>query len=136
MKAKIIFVCITITFVLSFFNCVQEKHQKIIQFKVDMRNETKISKVGIRGNTSPLSWNETFYMTDANNDGVYEGEIQLKSASYNIEFKFVNQNENFELQDQPNRSIRFEYKPETIMYSTIFNNLEDIIVKTESSLFE
>lgn len=38
MKAKIIFVCITITFVLSFFNCVQEKHQKIIQFKVDMRN--------------------------------------------------------------------------------------------------
>lgn len=92
--------------------------------------------MGIRGNTSPLSWNETFYMTDANNDGVYEGEIQLKSASYNIEFKFVNQNENFELQDQPNRSIRFEYKPETIMYSTIFNNLEDIIVKTESSLFE
>ncbi|MGC6432539.1 MAG: hypothetical protein ACON5F_15955 [Jejuia sp.] len=126
MKSNIFFTCFIISMALLLFNCVQTTHPKTILFKLDMRSETDLSKVGIRGNTSPLSWNETFYLTDNNNDSIYEGEIQLNSASYDIEFKFVNQTENFELQDKPNRSIRFEYKPETIVYSAIFNNSKDI----------
>lgn len=113
------------------YSCVQDKHPKTIHFKLNMKQIHSISNVGIRGNTSPLSWNETLLLTDVNGDSIYEGDIQLNSASYDIEFKFVNQDTIFELQDQPNRSIRFEYKPEKIIYEATFNNPNSEISKTK-----
>ncbi len=129
MKTKIFMIGLITSIALSLFNCVQETHLKTIRFKLDMRNETIANKVGVRGNTSPLSWNETFYLTDDNNDSIYEGEIKLNSASYDIEFKFVNQDDSFELQDQPNRSIRFAYKPEIIIYEATFNDSKHINIQ-------
>ncbi len=113
------------------YSCVQDKHSKTIHFKINMKQIHNISNVGLRGDTAPLSWNETLLLTDEDGDSIYDGEIQLNSASYDIEFKFVNQDTIFELQDQPNRSIRFEYKPEKIIYEATFNNPNSEISKTK-----
>ncbi len=113
-----------------FFNCVQETKPKTIQFKVDMRKVEAFKDVGIRGNTYPLSWNETLFLSDADRDSIFEGSIQLNSASYDIEFKFVNNSDDFELRDQNNRNIRFQYEPESFVYEAIFDEPKGKISKT------
>lgn len=120
MKA-IIYLLILLT-ILIVSSCVQETKPKTIHFKLDMKGVEAISKVGVRGGEKPLSWEETLLLTDDNNDSIYEGTIKLNSASFGIEFKFVNQNDQFELHEQKNRGIKFEYRPETIMYEAVFNN--------------
>ena len=107
--------------VISLTNCVQKTHPKTITVKVDMNAEENHSEVGIRGNTL-LSWKETTYLSDENNDGIYEGTFEINTANQDIEFKFVNHNDAFELQDQNNRSLSFEYQPETIVYEATFNS--------------
>ena len=102
-------------------SCVQETQPKTIHFKLDMRGIQSISKVGIRGGSKPLTWENTLLLTDDNNDSIYEGTINLNSASFGIEFKFVNQYDQFELQSKNNRGIKFEYEPEIILYEAVFN---------------
>ena len=109
--------------------CVQERHLKTVTFKVDMRNVENTENVGIRGNFTEDSWNETILLTDEDNDGVYETTITQETAFNDIQFKFVNQNDNFELKDADNRILKFEYKPEIITYEAIFNSPESIITK-------
>ncbi|PIA81978.1 hypothetical protein BFR04_11775 [Gaetbulibacter sp. 4G1] len=128
---KFIKIILTTIVLLLFLNCVQETHSKTITLKLDMRQVENINNVGARGGNAPLSWNKTFQLTDTNKDSIYEGKIELKSASFDIEFKFVNNTDEFELQDQNNRSIRFEYKPETIIYEAVFNNPDKHITKTK-----
>jgi hypothetical protein len=118
---KLLYISLLLTSIL-IASCVQETKPKTIHFKLDMRGVQSISNVGLRGGSKPLSWESTFLLTDHNNDSIYEGTVKLKSASYDMEFKFVNQNYQFELQEQKNRSIKFEYKPETILYEAVFNN--------------
>ena len=109
-------------------SCVQDAHLKTITIKVDMNGIETPSKVGIRGN-NPLSWDETTFLNDANGDGIYEETFEIYTANNDIEFKFVNHKDEFELQDQNNRSLTFEYKPEIITYEAAFNNPEENITK-------
>ncbi|WP_299228894.1 hypothetical protein [uncultured Psychroserpens sp.] len=102
-------------------NCVQQTHEKTITVMVNMNGAKKFSEVGIRG-TYPLSWNKTTFLSDTNNDGIYEGAFNINTASHDIEFKFVTNNNEFELENQSNRSIAFEYRPETIVYEAVFND--------------
>lgn len=110
------------------FSCVQETQPKTITMMVDMNQVDNPSQVGIRGSSKPLSWNSTTFMTDDNSDGIYEITFDLSTASYDIEFKFVNNDQDFELQDQSNRSLTFDYKPESIVYLAKFNNSKDITI--------
>jgi hypothetical protein len=103
-------------------SCVQETHFKTITFKVDMNDIENVSEVGIRGSFTSNPWKKTIFFSDEDSDGIYEGTLSLKTAHRLVEFKFVNQNDQFELQDQNNRSIEFEYKPEIILYEGVFNN--------------
>lgn len=105
-------------------SCVQEKHKKTIHFSLDMTQVEDVRNVGVRG-TNPLSWNETLPLTDKDQDGIYETSIEIFSADNGIEFKFVNQNDQFELPNQNNRVISFKYKPEDIIYEAIFNVLHN-----------
>jgi CubicO group peptidase (beta-lactamase class C family) len=62
-----------------------------ISFQVDMRSAkvTDKSTVGVRGSTSPLSWKKTFPLTDADNDGIFTGNITFDNGSNNtIEYKY------------------------------------------------
>ncbi len=45
-----------------------------------------------------------------------------KTGQNTLQFKFVNHDDQFELSDQDNRVITFEYRPETIVYEAVFND--------------
>lgn len=105
-----------------FTNCVQETHLKTVTFKVNMNGLENVDKVGIRGTFTDNPWQETIYFSDDDNDGIYKGTITQKTAQNSVEFKFVNQDDQFELKDKGNRRITFEYKPETILYEAAFDN--------------
>lgn len=107
------------------WSCVQASHSKHISVKVDLSEVPNANDVGIRG-AYPLSWNETTYLEDENNDGIYEGEFTIYTAVNAIEFKFVNQHNQFELTDTGNRRLTFTYQPETIIYEATFNNLSEV----------
>lgn len=114
-----------------FSSCVQEIHLKTLTFKVDMTNVENAENVGIRGNFTNKPWKETAPLTDENNDGIYEGTFTQETAANQVEFKFVNQNSDFELKGSDNRTIQFEYKPETIVYEAVFNTPESKILKLD-----
>ena len=103
-------------------SCVQETHTKNVTFRVDMNAVENVSKVGVRGNFTDNPWNETAPLTDDNGDGIYEGTFSQKTAINQIQFKFVNNGSEFELEGSDNRTIEFEYKPENIIYEAVFNN--------------
>lgn len=106
-----------------FASCVQETHKKEITFLVDMNGVEDVRSVGIRGNFLPDQWRKTVPMSDEDNDGIYQITFAEKTAAYGIEFKFVKNDNEFELQGKDNREIVFEYRPETITYKAIFNNM-------------
>ena len=108
-------------------SCVQEEHEKKVTLFVDMNAEENFESLGVRGDFLPNQWRETVLMTDENNDGIYEITFTENTAVHGISFKFVKNNNEFELQDQENRKLIFEYKPETIQYFTIFNNMNSKI---------
>ena len=109
--------------------CVQQRHSKTITFKLDMRHVEYAENVGIRGNFTKDRWKETVPLKDDNNDGIYETTITHETAFNNIQFKFVNLNDEFELKDADNRIINFEYKPEVISYEAVSNSEEFKIKK-------
>ena len=102
--------------------CVQERHSKAITFMVDMNAIENPTNVGVRGQFLENGWDKTTIMSDKNNDGIYEINVTIETAQNYMEFKFVNNNDQFELNDQGNRKITFEYKPETLVYKASFND--------------
>ena len=110
---------LALSFVLQ--SCVQDTHLKKLTIRVDMNQEEQVQTVALRGNLKPLSWQQNTAMTDSDGDGVYEVQIQLTTASDYLQFKFVKNEDEFELDGQDNRSLKFEYKPETLIYEGIFN---------------
>ena len=111
----------------TFANCVQEEYEKTITFKVDTNGIEDIESLGIRGDFLPNQWRESVPLTDDDNDGIYEISFSEKTASYGINFKFVKNGFDYELKEQDNREIVFEYKPENITYITTFNNAKATI---------
>lgn len=120
-------ITIAVVAMITFTNCVQEEFEKTITFKVDTNGIEDLESLGIRGDFLPNRWNESVPLTDANNDGIYELTLTEKTAYYNISFKFVKNGFDYELKEQDNREIVFEYKPENITYITKFNNPEATI---------
>ena len=118
---------IILVFTIVFVSCVQEEYEKTVTISVNMNGVENFESIGIRGDFLPNRWRETVPMTDGNKDGIYEITFTEKTAVYGIEFKFVKNNNEFELQDQRNRELVFEYKPETIEYYAVFNNKESKI---------
>ena len=103
-------------------SCVQAEHVKKVTFRVDLNNYDSFNEVGIRGQFTSPPWQVTVPMSDPDNDGFFEAIIEQKTAQSSAEFKFVIDNDQFELECQPNRSIRYTYQPEVILYSAVFDN--------------
>lgn len=127
MKNNILFITIFSLFVLT--GCVQEEYLKTITFSIDMSKVEVVNNVGIKGDFTDQRWREFIPLTDEDGYGIYTVTLSQKTAVYGIEFKFVNQNNQYELEDQANREIIFEYQPETIEYFAVFNNNKDIKIK-------
>ncbi|RZN79423.1 MAG: hypothetical protein EVB11_12625 [Winogradskyella sp.] len=126
---RIIKLIISLFILVLFMNCVQDTKSKTITLTVDMNGIENVENVGVRGSNLPLSWKETIFLTDEDNDGIYQKTFSINTASYDLEFKFVKNSDFFELENQNNRSIVFEYKPETITYKATFNNQEEKIIR-------
>ena len=107
---------------LALSSCVQEEHTKEVTFKVDMRNYDSFTEVGIRGQFTSPPWQVTVPMSDVDKDGFFEVTVEQQTAQSSAEFKFVIDNDQFELECLPNRSIRFSYQPEVILYTGVFDD--------------
>jgi hypothetical protein len=110
-------------------SCVQEEHMKNVTFKVDTNGLENIESLGIRGSFLPNQWRESFPLTDDDIDGIYEVNFKETTAVNSITFKFVKNGFDYELKNSENRQITFEYKPETLIYQTKFNDTLAIITK-------
>jgi hypothetical protein len=114
---------------LSLVSCVQEEHLKTVTFKVDMTAVTSVYQVGIKGEFTSPPWKVIVPLTDADHDGVYETTLSQATAASAAEFKFVH-NEVYELKGQKNRVLRFEYKPETLTYTAVWDISKEKIKTT------
>jgi len=121
-------ICVLVVLISS-ISCVQKTHLKTVTFRLNMNSIENPYNVGLRGNFTEKQWKETVPLTDENKDGIYEGTFSQKTAENQVEFKFVNQDSDYELRGLDNRIIQFEYKPEIIIYEAAFNNPKEKITK-------
>ena len=117
---------ITIAALLS--SCVQDTHLKTFHFKVDMSGIENINNPSVKGQFTSPPWEKAIPLTDADGDSIYEAKAEVQAAQFGIQFKFVN-NDEYELEGQDNRFIKFEYEPENFTYEAIYNNKESKITK-------
>lgn len=106
-------------------SCVQETHLKTVTFKVDMSQVENTKNVGLRGQMTNPPWQVTIPMTDEDKDSIYEVTLTEKTAANSFQFKFVKDDEDYELKGLDNRMIRFEYKSEMIVYEARFDNTDE-----------
>ena len=105
-KINVTIICL---FMFIFFNsCVQKTKNQIVKFYVDTNGIENINSVGVRGQIYPLNWNKNFELNDKNSDKIYEGEITFDIPFDFVELKFVKNQNQFELLDQPNRRVYFD----------------------------
>lgn len=76
-----------------------------ITFQLDMRQEIPGEKIGVRGNIPPLSWEKTFYLEDADQDGIFSGILEFKTEKEELEYKFVRNSDEYELNGEDNRVL-------------------------------
>ncbi len=106
---------------LALVSCVQKEHEKTVTFMVDMNSVKNADGVAIAGEFTSPPWSEKIPLTDEDNDGIYQFILTDQTAVSEMEFKFVKANGTYELKDQNNRVLRFEYRPETIVYEATFD---------------
>ncbi len=99
--------------VLAFFTLILTG--QTVTFKVDMTAVNNPQNVGVRGSEAPLSWEKTFLLTDADQDGIYEGTVTFeKTKSEKVQFKYIHGEEDWELQGGNNRKLDLNQLPETL----------------------
>ncbi len=122
-------IAIWILLLLSLSACVQERHDKNILISVDMTGTSEFEKVGIRGDLKPLGWQESLLLEDHDKDSIYTAEVIINTASNQLNFKLVLDEDLFELEGKENRIIPFEYKTESLQYITAFDSETFEIIK-------
>ncbi len=61
-----------------------------VKFRVNASQLKNAKNFGVRGSLSPLSWDKTYLLLDADKDGVFEGELTFpKNAGALLEYKYV-----------------------------------------------
>jgi hypothetical protein len=118
-KIKFILAIIISILMLIFQSCVQKAYEKTVVFRLHTENISNINTVGIRGGDKPLVWREDKAMTTVKKDSLYEIAVTYITGYKFTEVKFVINND-FELQNQPNRRVQFSEKDTTI-YEATFN---------------
>ena len=103
-------------------SCVQETKKQTVTFFVDAKGQENLNAISVRGSLPPLSWNQNFELNDADRDSIYTGSIVLDIPYDTIEIKFVKNDEEFELNNEPNRLLRFDSSQNTIYKATFDKN--------------
>lgn len=130
MKKRILLIVLFIGLCLH-ISCVQEEHLKTVTFKLDASKLEDPTNIGVRGQFTSPQWQVTVPLTDKDGDGIFETTLRQETAQTWVEFKFVHHDSILELPCKPNRQITFQYQPERIIYSAVFNkeNGEQEVVK-------
>lgn len=118
-KIKFILAIIILILMLIFQSCVQKAYEKTVIYRLHTEHLSNINSVGLRGGEKPLSWRNDLPMKMIKKDTLYEVTITYLTGYKYTEAKFV-VNDNFELNDQPNRKVLFSEKDTTI-YEATFN---------------
>jgi len=81
-----------------------------VLFQVDMNGAEAEAPVGIRGNLAPLSWENTFPLSDPDGDGIYSGQVDFAAVETStlLEYKFVSGEITWELETAGNRMLILE----------------------------
>jgi hypothetical protein len=104
-------------------SCVQKTKKQKVEFFVDVRDIENVNSIGVRGSTPPLNWNQNFELKDDNNDSIYTGTIIFEIPYDFVELKLVKNEDQFELNNQPNRKLLFDKSGDT-KYQVKFDKKE------------
>ncbi len=115
MKAnKIRIAGLMVLFTLLFtISCVQPTKKQRVEFTVDARELSDVNTISVRGSVPPLSWNQNYELEDNNHDSIYTGTIVFDIPYNFVEIKFVKNENQFELNNQPNRKVVFDESQNT-----------------------
>jgi hypothetical protein len=107
--------CITGSLILGLFiaSCVQETKKQHVEFFVDAKGVENVNSISVRGSLPPLSWNQNYELKDEDNDSIYTGSIVFDIPYDVVEIKFVKNEDQFELNDLPNRNLHFDDNQDT-----------------------
>lgn len=94
-------------------SCVQKTKKQKVEFMVDVRDIENVNSIGVRGSTPPLNWDQNFELKDDNNDSIYTGKIVFDIPYDFVELKLVKNQDEFELNNQPNRRLLFAKSGDT-----------------------
>ena len=88
---------------------IQAQSSCKVIFKVDMsavKDQIRDKQtVGIRGSLAPLSWEQTFSLSDEDEDGIFTGILSFPSTDTPLEYKYVYGNTTWELSHEGNRRL-------------------------------
>lgn len=117
-------VYLVMLFVFPMSACVQATKKQTVHFSVDSSQELNVNTISVRGSVPPLKWNKDFFLHDNDQDSIYTGTIVFDIPYDYVNIKFVKNEGEFELKDQPNRQLVFD-KSLTTNYSATFNKTND-----------
>jgi hypothetical protein len=94
------------------FNPFTNEYSRNVNFQVEIPTNTTDSKVGIRGNIPPLSWERTIYLPKLDSN-VFGSKLTFKTSIKNLEYKYVLENKElvWELNSALNRQLEYRYRP-------------------------
>ncbi|WP_170110603.1 S41 family peptidase [Flavilitoribacter nigricans] len=79
-----------------------------IDFAVKVPSPKGPASIGVRGDLAPLSWEQTFFLTDEDGDGIFTGSLQLETDKPVLQYKFVKNDTEFELNGDDNRQMKLD----------------------------
>ncbi|MBS1734153.1 MAG: hypothetical protein JST02_12735 [Bacteroidetes bacterium] len=122
---------ILFSFIMLVTGCVQPTRKQVVKITLHVNNMHDIKMAGIRGDGKPLSWNEDLVMKEIIKDSLYQASFTTNTGFRFFEMKFTINGE-FELNDKPNRHIRFSDQ-DTTFYQALLNEENDQHSKAESN---
>jgi hypothetical protein len=105
------------------YSCVQKSSKKTIIVKLNVIGQKEIKSVGIKGNEKPLSWDYNRELVSVIKDTLYTDTFSFVTGYKFTEVKFT-VNDNFELNDKPNRRIIFG-EEDTVVYEAVFDKAKE-----------
>ncbi len=101
----------------------------LVKFSVDASMLQSVKNFGVRGNTGPLNWDNTYLLQDPEKDGIFEGELLFpKDNNAVVEYKFVYGAKNpvYELEGQ-NRILILDSK--LVELNLVWDTQQDVDIE-------